>query len=89
MLPVAWVGFDFIANFSVGNGDVLDLIPALAATSWSGQANSLGNYVQVAGAGGNAVISISPTGGGASVGTAVLEGVGNLGLSNLLGHLQT
>jgi hypothetical protein len=68
---------------------MLDLIPGLAATNWNGQASSLANYVQVADAGGNAVISLAPTGSGASVGIAVLEGVGNLGLSNLLGHLQT
>jgi hypothetical protein len=89
VLPVAGAGFDFIANFTTGNSDVLDLIPALAATNWNGQANSLGNYVQVADAGGSVVISISPTGSGASVGIAVLEGAGNLGLNNLLSHLQT
>jgi hypothetical protein len=59
-MPVAGTGIDTISNFAVGNGDILNLVSALAATTWNLQSSTLGNYLKVTESGGNALIGIAP-----------------------------
>jgi len=72
------------------NGDTFNLASALADTSWNGAASTLGNFVSVASSGGNALVSINPTGTGTG-GTlvATLHGAGTVSLQTLIAHSQT
>jgi Ca2+-binding RTX toxin-like protein len=85
-LPTAGSGSDSITGFSETNGDILNLVAALAATGWNHASNTLGNYLQVTASGGNTTLSIVPTGTGAATPIAILMASGNLGLSDLLSH---
>jgi len=91
VLPAANQGFDDIFGFVMMNGDHFDLRPALAATNWNGNSDTLGNFVKVTSSGNSAVISIDATGvaGGATVAIAKLEGSGAQSLSTLLTHAIT
>ena len=63
---------------------MLDLRPALAATTWNHSASTLGNFLKVTDSGGNATLAIAPAGTGAGTAIATLRGAGSLGLSDLL-----
>ena len=82
---------DNIYGFVLQNGDTLDLRAELAATSWNGNAATLGNFVQLNTVNNSAVISIDPSGaaGGASYAVATLQSSGAVGLSTLLAHAVT
>ncbi len=85
-LPVAGQGFDDIPGFSETNGDILNLGPALLATSWDGSAGTLGNYLQVSNSNGATTLAIAADGTGSGTQMTRLEGNDNLGLSDLLSH---
>jgi len=85
--PVAGTGSDMISNFSLTNGDVLNLKAALTATTWNQQSSTLGQYLTVTETGGNAFIGIVPTGSGAATTIAELTGVSGLTLTKLLPHV--
>jgi len=87
--PVAGTGSDMISNFSLTNGDVLNLKAALTATTWNQQSSTLGQYLTVTETGGNAFIGIVPTGSGAATTIAELTGVSGLTLTKLLPHMVT
>ncbi len=55
-------GKDWIASMSLGNGDVLDVRQALAATRWDGRLADLGAYLHVTQAGQDSLISVSDAG---------------------------
>ena len=67
------------------NGDVLDLRAALAATSWNHQTSTLGNYLKVTDSGGNTDLAIAPSGSGAGIAIATLNGV-SYGPADLQSH---
>jgi Ca2+-binding RTX toxin-like protein len=85
-LPTAGSGLDTISNFSLTNGDVLNLTAALTASGWNFQASSLGNYLKVSEVGNNAMIGIAV--GGNTTNIAELVGA-NLTLTKLLPHIVT
>ena len=64
VLPGASEGFDLIKNFTLTNGDVLNLGAALHETGWNAQASTLGAYLKVTSGGGNTTLSIAPSGSG-------------------------
>jgi hypothetical protein len=75
-------GLDQISNFSLCNGDVLDLGGALAAAGWHGAACNIANEVHVTTSGANSWLAIGP-----GAGTMVAELVGvRTTLSALLAH---
>jgi hypothetical protein len=84
-LPTAGSGLDTISNFSLTNGDVLNLTAALTASGWNFQASSLGNYLKVTEVGSNAMIGIAV--GGNVTNVAELVGVSSLTLTKLLPHI--
>lgn len=83
VLPAAGQGYDNILGWVMQNGDSFDLRPALAQTSWNGDASTLGNYVQVNMSGDNAIVSI----GGTAV--ATLNDAINTTPSSFLAHAIT
>ncbi|WP_158931347.1 calcium-binding protein [Acidisphaera sp. S103] len=80
-------GFDEIAGFSTTNGDTLNVAAALQAAGWNLAPATLGNYLKVADANNNAIISVVKGGSGAGSAIAQLDGVGNLTLAGLQNHL--
>jgi Ca2+-binding RTX toxin-like protein len=86
VLPPASTGFDTITGFTETNGDLLNLVSALAATHWNGALGTLGNYLKVTDSSGSTTLSIAANGTGAGIGIATLSGAGNLGLADLLSH---
>jgi serralysin len=89
VMPGAGQGFDNIFGYVLANGDTLDFRAALAETSWTGSASTLGNYLHIAESGANALISLSTTSGGGATQIADLEGAGQMSLSGLLAHSLT
>ncbi len=80
-----------IYGYVLKNGDTLDLRTALANTSWTKSSATIGNFLKVSQSGGDAVISVDPSGvaGGATTTLAVLHGAGSVSLSTLLAHSTT
>ncbi len=92
VLPAAGQGNDTITGNVLGNGDQFDLRGLLAATSWTGDPSTIGDFVKVGSdASGDGVISVNPTGaaGGTSTAVATLVGSGAVRLSTLLSHSIT
>jgi hypothetical protein len=84
-LPTANTGLDTITNFSLTNGDILNLTQALTASGLNVQASTLGNYLKVTEVGSNAMIGIAV--GGSVSNVAELVGVSSLTLAKLLPHI--
>lgn len=82
--PAQTIAETFV-GFNLGS-DQIDLSKLLADTSWDQQTADLGNYVQVSGTAAGTLIGIDMSGaaGGAVTQVADLQGLGGLGLSNLL-----
>ncbi len=80
-----------IYGYVLKNGDTLDLRTTLANTSWTKSSATIGNFLKVSQSGGDAVISVDPSGvaGGATTTLAVLHGAGSVSLSTLLAHSTT
>jgi Ca2+-binding RTX toxin-like protein len=79
-------GMDTITNFTLSNGDVVNLGSALATAGWNSNLATLGNYLKVSESAGNAIIAIATGGSGAGTAIAQLNGVGNLTLASLQQH---
>lgn len=86
VLPEAGNGLDKISGFTLTNGDLLDLQPSLAATSWTGDLATLNRYLLVTTSKGHTTLSIASHGTGSGAPVAVLSDAGHLGLSDLLSH---
>jgi hypothetical protein len=82
----AGAGMDTITNFTLTNGDVVNLGSALATAGWTSNLSTLGNYLKVSESAGNAIIAIATGGSGAGTAIAQLNGVGNLTLASLQQH---
>jgi Ca2+-binding RTX toxin-like protein len=82
----AGAGMDTISNFTLSNGDVLNLASALLTAGWNSNLSTLGNYLKVSESGGNGIIQIATGGGSAITTIAQLNGVSNLTLANLQPH---
>lgn len=92
VLPAAGKGSDTISGDVLQNGDQFDMRGMLAATSWTGDPATLGDFVSMGtDASGNGVISVNPTGagGGSSTAVATLVGSGAVPLSTLMAHSIT
>jgi hypothetical protein len=83
ILPGTGQGYDDIYGWVMQNGDTFDLRPALTQAGWSGDGSTLGDYVQVAMSGTNAIVSI----GGSAV--ATLNDAADTNLTNFLAHAIT
>jgi aryl-phospho-beta-D-glucosidase BglC (GH1 family) len=90
VLPRAGQGSDTINGNIFANGDTLDLRPLLAGTQWNGDTSTLGSFLNTSLNGSDAILSVDPTGSGAS-GTQVADfvGSGSIDLSTLLNHALT
>jgi hypothetical protein len=90
VLPRAGQGSDTINGNIFANGDTLDLRPLLAGTQWNGDTSTLGRFLNTSLNGSDAILSVDPTGSGAS-GTQVADfvGSGSIDLSTLLNHALT
>ncbi|GAB0120108.1 hypothetical protein Acid7E03_41800 [Acidisoma sp. 7E03] len=76
-----------IKDFSLTNGDVLDLSKLLAQAGWNQAAATLSNFVKITEVGANTQVSVDPTGGGTHFHTvATLDGLGVSSLSALQSH---
>ena len=82
-------GRDVINGTVLTNGDIFDLRTALATTTWDHQAGSLGSYLTLSSSGGNALVTLIPTGTGPGSVIAQLNGAGNVSLATFLSHAQT
>ena len=91
VLPAGGAGADDIFGYVLMNGDQLDLRAMLTATSWQGDAGSLGNFIQLTSDGASTTIQVDPSGtsGGATYSVATLEGAGAVSLTSLLAHAIT
>jgi hypothetical protein len=91
VLPGANQGNDNIYGWVITNGDKFDLRALLATTGWNGNSDTIGDFVQVAMSGNNAIISVDPSGvaGGATYIAATLNASGKMSLSTLLAHAIT
>jgi hypothetical protein len=83
ILPGAGQGYDDIYGWVMQNGDSFDLRPALTQAGWNGDGSTIGNYLQVATSGNNAIVSI----GGSAV--ATLNDAPDANLGNFLAHAIT
>ena len=81
-------GRDDVFGYVIQNGDTIDFRAALKATGWNGQATTLANFLHVKMSGNDAIITISATASGATVGTMDLHDSGILSLSGLLAHAE-
>jgi hypothetical protein len=86
VLPLAGQGQDTIHGSVLANGDIFDLRPALAATTWDQQLSDIGNYLSLGTSGSNALVEISSTSGGTPITAAVLVGQGAVSLSDFITH---
>jgi hypothetical protein len=88
VLPVGGAGMDTILGHVMQTGDLIDLRPALAATTWNGSTASLGSYLGTRLAGNDAIVSVKPGGaaGGASYDIARFGGSGAVSLAMLTQH---
>jgi hypothetical protein len=84
-LPTANTGLDTITNFSLTNGDSLNLTQALTTSGWNFQSSTLGDYLKVTEVGSNAMIGIAV--GGNVTNIAELIGVSSLTTAKLLPHI--
>ena len=76
-----------IKDFSLNNGDVLDLSKVLTQAGWNHAATTLGGFLKVNEVGTNTLIGIDPTGGGGNFHTvATLDGLGVSSLGTLQSH---
>ena len=76
-----------IKDFSLTNGDVLDLSKALVAAGWNQAESTLAGFLKVSEVGSNTLVAINPTGSGGSFHTvATLDGLGVSSLSTLQSH---
>jgi Ca2+-binding RTX toxin-like protein len=79
-------GFD-IQDFSLNNGDVLDLSKVLSHTDWNHASDTLSRYLQISQSGGDTRIAMDTTGHGTSFATvATLHNVGSPSLGDLQAH---
>ena len=89
ILPAAGHGSVSFTSNILTTADVLDLKPALAATTWNGAAATLANYLTVSDQASGATLSIAATSGGAGVAIASIAGASSANLSSLLAHAIT
>ena len=76
-----------IFNSNVLNtGATLDLKNALAATTWTGSASTVSNYLTVNNTASGATIAISATSGGPGTAIASMAGATGLNLTTVLAH---
>jgi Ca2+-binding RTX toxin-like protein len=93
ILPAAAHGSDSIRGPSVtesvlSNGDRLDLRPALAATTWTGDRLTISNYLRVTSYNGNSTVKVVADGSpeGTAVTIANLQNTETVGLAEVLAH---
>jgi Ca2+-binding RTX toxin-like protein len=79
-------GFDTITNFSLTNGDVLNVAAALTGAGWTAS-KTLANYLKVTDSNNYATLSLVPGGTGPATALAQLNNVGSITLSSLQNHL--
>jgi Ca2+-binding RTX toxin-like protein len=73
-----------VKDFSLNNGDVLDLSKVLTQAGWNQAATTLAGFLKVSEVGTNTVIGVDPTGSGGNFHTvATLDGLGVSSLSML------
>jgi endoglucanase len=89
VIPAAGNGYETFTSDILQSSSMLDLRSVLAATEWSGDAASIGNFVQVASDGQNAIVSVSSSAGGAATAVATIDGATTATLSTLLAHAIT
>jgi hypothetical protein len=89
VIPAAGKGYDTFSTNVLANGDTLDLRTALAATSWTGSASTLSNYLTVANGSHGTMLSIAPTSGGTAAAIATIGGASGTTFSELLAHTVT
>jgi hypothetical protein len=87
VLNAAGAGLDQIANFSLTNGDMLDLTRTMAATDWNGHANQLSRYLSTEIIGHDTWLMVDPSGqpSGTHMAVAELTSI-RTSLSALLAH---
>ncbi|HVY17267.1 MAG TPA: hypothetical protein VHB27_18735, partial [Rhodopila sp.] len=85
VLPTAGHGVDAFTSNILAVNDVLDLRPALAATSWNGSNSTLSQYLSVSDTASGAALSISAAAGGAGTTIATIAGT-NASLNGILTH---
>ncbi len=76
-----------VKDFSLNNGDVLDLSKVLTQAGWNQAATTLAGFLKVSEVGTNTLIGVDPTGSGGNFHTvATLDGLGVSSLSILQSH---
>jgi len=85
VMPAARSGIDQIHGYVVQNGDRFDFTAALRNTDWNGFRSSVGQFLHIAKAGNDAIISISATANGAATKIADLHDSGAVSMATLLG----
>jgi protocatechuate 3,4-dioxygenase beta subunit len=76
-----------LKDFSLNNGDVLDLSKVLTQAGWNQAATTLGGFLKVSEVGTNTLIGVDPTGSGGNFHTvATLDGLGVSSLGMLQSH---
>jgi hypothetical protein len=79
-------GVDNVFGYVIQNGDTIDFRSALKATGWDGRQSTLANFLHVGMNANDAIIRISATAFGATVGTMDLHDSGPLSMTGLLAH---
>jgi serralysin len=79
-------GKDDVYGYVLQQGDTIDFRSALKGTAWNGQQSTLANFLHVGMNGNDAIITISATALGITVGTMDLHDNGPLSLTGLLAH---
>jgi hypothetical protein len=85
VLPTSGHGMDVFNTNILTSGGILDLRPALAATTWTGSAATLSQYLGVTNGASGAVLSISATAGGTGTAIASIAGSSQT-LNGVLSH---
>jgi hypothetical protein len=89
VLPKPGNGSEIFNQGILSNGDVLDLVPALAATAWTGTAATLSKYLTVTDTTQQATISVLQSGKTTATAIASITGANTLNLTTLLTHAFT
>ena len=86
ILPSAGKGMDIFNSNVLNTSATLDLKNALAATTWTGSASTVSNYLTVNNTASGATIAISATSGGPGTAIASMAGATGLNLTTVLAH---
>ena len=86
VLPPAGKGIDVFTSNVLKGSAMLDLRQALKTTTWDGTSGSAGNYLKVTDSAQGAVVSLSPTPGGAATAIASISGATTADLKAVLAH---